>query len=99
MNKVISHKGTRYLRYYTFKGSVKPKVQYYVDGRIATDAEVAIIKTYEVNKAKGSARQSSEGLTQNQVKPKVVKFDGVLELKVCGNTYVKPIPSTLPMVG
>lgn len=96
VNKIITHKGAKYLRYYAFKGSNKPKVEYFVDGKSATSEELAIIKAYEQSKYKGSAKQSAEGLTTNQVSPKVVNFDNILELKVGSQSYTK---STLRLVG
>ncbi len=81
-NKVITHKGERYLRFYTFKGG-QMSTTYYVDGRPATDAEVATIKAYKATKSTASARQGAEGLVENQVCPKNVKFDGI-EVLECG---------------
>lgn len=97
-NKVITHKGERYLRYYSFNGTNKSIVQYYVDGRKATEEETAIIKEYVATSKKPSATQSAEGLIENQVKPRVVKFSNILSLNVNGNTYTKE-QSILGMVG
>lgn len=97
-NKVITHKGERYLRYYSFNGTNKPIVQYYVDGRKATAQELAIIKAYVAASKKPSATQSAEGLTENQVKPRVVNFSNILSLNVDGKTYTKE-QTSLGMVG
>ena len=98
-NKIITHKGARYLRYYGCNTTKKPKVEYFINGRSATAEESEIIKAYEVSKRKPSARQSAEGLNTNQVVARVVAFENVQYLKVGGQTYIKPIPSSLPMVG
>lgn len=81
-NKVIEHKGEYYIRFYELKGA-KMSVEYYVNGRPATDTEVATIKAYKDSKSTASARQSAEGLTENQVKPKNVKATNILFFK-CG---------------
>lgn len=85
-NKVILHKGERYMRYYLLKGN-KAKVEYFVDGRVANENEIEIIKSY-VNKSY-SNRQAKDGLIENQVMPKAVKFTNILELCVGGERYTK----------
>lgn len=85
-NKVITNKGKRYMRYYLVN-NCGSRSRYYVDGREATPEEVAIIKAYQ---SKGySTRQAASGLTENQVKPKVVDFDNVLEMVANGIKYEK----------
>ena len=98
-NKIIKSKdGGFQLRYYCINGE-KPKVEYKVDGRIPTAEELEIIKAYNASKNKPSARQSAEGLVENQVVCRQVKFENILSLKVDGKVYIKPIPSSLSMVG
>ena len=97
-NKIIKTKDGYQLRYYALNGT-HPKVEYKIDGRTPTAEELAIIKEYNASKNKSSARQSAEGLTANQVVARNVKFENILSLKVNGQVYIKPIPSTLPMVG
>lgn len=89
-NKIITNKGKRYMRYYLVKGgddTKKPKVRYIINGRDATDAEVAVVKPY-VNKSY-SSRQAAKGLTEKQVSPRAVEFCNVIELSVCGKKYTK----------
>lgn len=89
-NKVITNKGKRYMRYYLIKcsdESKKPKVRFLVNGRAATDTEIATIKAY-VNKYY-SNRQAAKGLTENQVSPRAVEFCDVLEVSVGGKKYTK----------
>jgi hypothetical protein len=82
-NKVIEHKGQYYLRYYAIVGQ-KLDTAYFVDGRPATPAEIATIKGYKDSKNKTSARQATEGLTDNQVTPRCVNFDNITAFK-CGD--------------
>lgn len=86
-NKVISHKGERYMRYYLMKQTTKPKVEYFVDGRTASQNEIDIIKN--ATKPKPSKRQAQVGLTENQVMPKAVSFANVVEMRCDGKTYTK----------
>lgn len=88
-NKVINYNGCRYLRYYYQRNSPM-KVEYYVDGRPATQDEVTIIKAYINAHSKGSAKQEMAGLAKgDQVKLANVKFDNILEFKVNGYIYKK----------
>lgn len=97
-NKVITYKGARYMRYYETRNN-NAHITYYVNGVEATAAEVAIIKAYEASRNNRSERQSAEGLTTNQVEPRAVGFENVEYLKVGGQIYIKPQPSTLSLVG
>ena len=96
-NKIIAHKGAKYVRYYLCKTNNAPKVEYFVNGRPATASEITIIAKYDQDNV--SLRQLAEGLVNNQVFPKAINFENVLSIKVGGQTYIKPIPSSLPMVG
>lgn len=85
-NKTIIHKGEYYMRYYLFNGN-KPKVEYLVDGRPATEEEVALIKG--AKKPKESKRQADAGLSENQVSAQAIMFSNILEVRVDGQTYSK----------
>lgn len=89
-NKLIEHKGNLYLRYYEV-ANAKPQVTWYVDGRLADVEEVFAITEYLVGKISKSSsnRQANVGLTENQVKPKVVKMNGILRLSVNGQEWRK----------
>ena len=82
VNKIIAHKGEKYLRTYSIKGEI-PQIEYFVNGVPATPQEVATIKAYLASKS-ASAKQSANGLSDNQVTPRNVKFSNILYLK-CGN--------------
>lgn len=82
-NKIIEHKGDYYLRYYCFKGGKMESV-YFVDGRPALQSEINIINEWKKSKKTGSATQSAEGLDENQVEPRCVKFANITYMK-CGN--------------
>lgn len=66
-HKVIEHKGTFYLRFYTYKGS-RMHTTYFVNGRKATSEEIALIKAYKANKAHDDSNV------------RVVKFEGLRNL-------------------
>ncbi len=87
-NKVIAHKGERYLRYYCVEGEY-PEVQYFVNGRAATAQEESNIKAYLASKDKTSAKQSASGLQKGeQVTPRCVKFSNIISLAIeGGETY------------
>lgn len=87
-NKVIEHKGNYYLRYYLMKGKELNET-YFVNGRPATQSEIDIIKEYD--KPSTSATQTAVGLLENQVEPKVVRFENIVSLK-CGDyiNYRRP---------
>lgn len=79
-NKIISHKGKFYLRYYDYNNNVLNKA-YFVDGRPATADELAIIKEYEKASNKPS---NTQGLSEeHEVKPLVVAEENIIALK-CG---------------
>jgi len=85
-NKVISHKGVRYLRYYyTANGAID--TIWFVNGRIATADEFSTIVEYLRSKEKDSKRQTIAGLVENQVKPRTVKFANILTLAVGGEVW------------
>ena len=89
-NKIVSHHGKQYMRYYLVRCSddnKKPKVRFLVNGRDTTDSEIDTIKPY-VNKSY-SKRQAAKGLTENQVSARVVEFCNVVEVSVGGKKYIK----------
>ena len=87
-NKIIAHKGAYYLRFYCLKGALKVDF-YMVDGRPATDAEIAVIKAYNASKNTDSVKQAEAGLIgEEQVKPRAVNMDGIMSLK-CGTIDFK----------
>lgn len=89
--KVIEHNGNLYLRYY-LTNATSLTANYYVDGRPATDSELAIIKDWEYSRNKGSNRQESVGLVkEKQSKPCVVNFDNIENLRRGTDEYIKPI--------
>ena len=79
-NKVIEHKGSFYLRMYDFEG--RPfREEYYVDGRPATDSEVASIMAYKEAHEKSSKKQEAAGLDTHQTKPMNVNMENIIELR------------------
>lgn len=87
-NKVITHKGERYLRYYV-PANADIKSVWFVDGKIATAEEFAKIMAYLTAKKKGSNRQAEVGLLDNQVVAKAIKFSNILRLAVNGTEWVR----------
>ena len=72
---------TLYLRTYVGEGNNPVKVSYLVDGRPATEEEVAIIKEYSPAKS-SSNKQAEAGIAEeNQVIPRSYKLEGVKSLK------------------
>ena len=89
-NKVISHKGERYLRYYSVKGEY-PSVEFFVNGVAATPQQEADIKAYLQSNSKTSEKQAACGLTDDeQVIPRCVKFANIESLAVDGKVWTKP---------
>ncbi len=93
-NKVIEYnKGGETLLYVRFYGVKNhyPDATYYVNGRPATDSEVATIKAWQATLSKGSATQAASGLTTNQVEPRSLELENILEFH-CGSIhYVKQL--------
>ena len=85
-NKVISHKGERYLRYYV-PANADIKSVWFVDGKVASADEFAKIMAYLTAKKKGSNRQAEAGLVNNQVVAKAIKFSNILRLAVNGTEW------------
>lgn len=85
-NKLIEHKGEIYVRLYKAK-NCKRKVEYLVDGRIATEEEKAIISAY-TPKSSGSVKQAEYGLSENQVEPFSVKLKDIVRLAINDVRYI-----------
>lgn len=75
-----------YVRFYKMRNAFKESYVV-VDGHIATDEELAIIKEYEVKNNYVSVKQAENGLTENQVKPINLKIENILKLSVNGAEY------------
>lgn len=88
-NKIISHKGEFYLRYYPLPNT-KVNVTYLVDGKLATEDQAKVIKSYIASKSTTSAKQDSVGINgKNQVMCRSVKFSGVNYLHADHQHYTK----------
>lgn len=84
VDKVISHKGKTYYRFYDIDGGVKVQT-YFVDGIQATQEQIEVIKAYQSAKGK-SSRQECE----KKVRPTNVEESNILYLS-CGGTYVSEV--------
>lgn len=85
-NKVITHKGRLYARFYRVDNGNVPDTLFLIDGIIATEEQVAVIKSFLVAPSQ-SARQAEVGLTEHQVKPRDFAFDSIIGLSVSGEMY------------
>lgn len=83
-NKIISHKGELYARFYLVEGQ-RSEVAYFINDRVATESEVAIIRSLEPTRT-DSARQSEVGVT-NYCKPLTIKTTNIVELRIGGKVY------------
>lgn len=75
-----------YVRFYEMRNAFK-EIYYMVDGHIATDEEMAIIKEYEIVSKPYSVKQAENGLTENQVVIKDVQIDNILRLSFNGMEF------------
>lgn len=80
-NKLIEHKGKLYVRFYGLKGAACD-VQYFVNGKPATEEQIAKIKQY--TKKAPSARQTEAGLTENQVVVRSIAIENITAISVNG---------------
>ena len=86
-NKIAENKGEFYLRFYTMANpNALHDVSYLVDGRMATEDEVAIIKEF-TPKPSESARQAESGLVEHQVQPREYKVSSIIGIAVNGEVY------------
>ena len=92
---VIEYKGEYYLRFYTSQSS-RTNVEFFEnDGTPCSPQRIADIKSYLASKKKTiSATQAAAGLVTNQVQPKNVKFENIVELTISGQTYTNQMPLT-----
>ena len=82
-NKLIEHKGNLYLRYYDVKNADISSL-WLVNGKIATAEQFAKIINYLQSKKNTIKTQTEKGLTENQVKPKVIKASNIIRLAING---------------
>lgn len=87
VNKVITHKGELYLRFYGLKNG-KVENAYFVGGVPATEAQVALIKQF-TDRPIESKSQAEAGLTENQVVARSVKFANILSVTMDGVTLTR----------
>lgn len=81
-NKVITHKGKYYLRFYVTK-SVKKETAYYLDG-VKTDLNIAD----EIRESAPSKRQAEVGIeAKDMVKPFTICADNVSGITLGGVSY------------
>jgi len=85
-NKILTYKGKTYGRFYSLNSNNRTEKIYMVDGVIATPEQYKTIKEFEQGGG-SSAKQASEGLTENQVKPMNYAFDSIVGIKVNGVEY------------
>ena len=79
--KVLTHKGELYLRLYPLKDKVFEK-EYYIDNRLATPEEIAIIKEFLPNKSE-SKKQKDYGLDEKkQLVVTQFKFKSINRLRI-----------------
>lgn len=79
-NRVITHKGKTYYRVYDIPNGVKEQT-YYVNGEVATEEQMSVIKAYLASKTHTS-RQGVE----NEVRPTNIEESNILYVK-CGAEY------------
>ena len=86
-NKVITHKGKLYARFYKVDNEMcKSNTIYLIDGVMASEEQEEVIKSFLIESS-SSARQSEVGLTEHQVKPRNFAFDSIIGLSVNGEMY------------
>lgn len=90
--------GNKYLRFYGVETNVPSTTEYFVDGRPATADELVIIREYVKSTHKPCKKQIIEGL-KKEIITRDVTFENIDFIKVGGQIYIKPQPSTLSLVG
>lgn len=86
-NKVITHKGKMYLRFYVTK-SAKTEKAYYYDGE-RVDEEMAKDIASNIRESKPSARQAEVGISEeDMVKPFTVAAENISAITLNGTTYI-----------
>lgn len=88
---VISHKGKTYLRM-TILPNTTAKPTYMVDGRVATDEELAVIKTF-LQEPSYSNKQAACGLVEQsaQVSVRAYAVENIISIKQGEVEYERPV--------
>lgn len=76
-----------YVRFYKMR-NIKGSSFVLVDGHLATEDEMAIIKEYEPKKTYVSQKQGEAGLTENQVEVRDINIDNIINIVVNGERVV-----------
>jgi len=88
-NKVLTHKGAYYLRYFTgmtANAKADKKVVYhYADGKELNQREMLLLGEFTPPPRKAS---NTQGI-KKEVTPRAVKIDGVSKMVVGGTTYIR----------
>lgn len=85
-NKIIEHKGAKYVRFYVHKNS-NAKTEYFYNGDLLQGGELQQAKTFFQDHTE-SNRQSEAGLdVSEQSKPFTIQINNILQINVNGETY------------
>ncbi len=88
-NKVLTHKGEFYLRYYTGMSANSKKdkktVYHYANGEELTQREMMVLNEYTSAPRKKSTTQG----VSKEVTPRAVKMGGIKKIVVGGTTYTR----------
>lgn len=85
-NKIIEHKGAKYVRFYMHKNS-NAKCEYFFKGDLLTGETLNNAKSFFQEHSE-SNRQAEAGLTfEEQSKPFNVKIENILQINVNGENY------------
>ena len=84
-NKVITHKGKFYARFYTMENAGCSTI-FFVNGKVANPKEISVIEEFAYESGE-SKRQSENGLSEHQVKPMNYEFGAILSMRVNGSEY------------
>ena len=89
-NEVIENKGKLYIRVTILPNTIA-KPTYYVDGRLATEDEMAVIRTF-LQEPSFSDRQADKGLTdlEEQVMVRAYALDNIISISQGENIYERP---------
>ena len=87
-NYLIGHKGQTYLRYYLTKNS-ETKVNYYLDGELVDNSDMAAAIKSAIREKRESVKQSEAGIDKaDQVKPMTCNIANVMSAVIDGATYI-----------
>ena len=89
-NKIITHKGEYYLRYYDGKKANKnngtgESIYHYEDGTELTEQELELMKQF---KSKAKPKSKTQGV-EEEVQPRAIKINGLNRVTIGGNTYTR----------